>query len=825
MKLSLDSILKVRVMTGASIDECKNALNATDGNVDEAVEYMKKIGVAKAVSVLNGQAEKIVAEEGKSETATDLAEDERTTTVINDSSAESTSTVADGSAEARPTMVIGTSPEERSTMVMDGSPEERPTTVTGERTGFDRSTVCLDSDEHFVAVENLIGEKIDDEYTLVSVISSKSGQSVVYLAKKTGSKKSFVCKLYRDDATVIDPRIVQALATEIDNPHVIKVLKFGTYRGRYYTITPFYEEGSVIEHIEEIDCKRLKDSYIEQLNEGLHAIHNAGILHCDIKPHNILFSNGHKELVIADFGIAIYTDNFDTIKGVAGAAVPKRQLQKNNATRAYLAPEGDEYASQLVDYYALGLTILNMAHRGDVYEGVKDEEVRDRLFWEGAYITDDVDAEIGMLVVNMTKRDHVERIGYEGVKEWCNNHARYGKYVKNVKSACAVNITSAVFNGNVYTTTEEYTQALQSNYDEAIEYFLRDGIVNDLARAGADKELIKRVSAIRTAYGRERDTGLLLTLMEINPMTKFSFGPVIDFDDFKGYIAYLDGELCKGGTPYFNKDIILKNLENELKTGRISGKGTVLTIVTDVCDSAYDNYYKACLLRNYFTTQDDVIMNRTRYSLGELGYLMFGKDIVPSAAYEFFNPLFAGMLRKFTEVKDKVKDFDKIFAISDSFTRNGKMALFLSGCISTTIGDVRISCFADIVSYAKSLYENDKRDKAKLCLMLRNGKIRDYYMLFPNPDASVVKLLNFVAGTRFPNDADLLTYFYNQTQKFAVFMFEGKRIDGLQGLFDYLAIVPDIAAVSHSLLNSAQFEMWLNGSGYGECVRLMRDKT
>ncbi|OQX84698.1 translation elongation factor Ts [candidate division KSB1 bacterium 4484_87] len=48
MAVTADDVKKLRQMTGAGIMDCKNALKETDGDVDKAVELLRKKGIAKA---------------------------------------------------------------------------------------------------------------------------------------------------------------------------------------------------------------------------------------------------------------------------------------------------------------------------------------------------------------------------------------------------------------------------------------------------------------------------------------------------------------------------------------------------------------------------------------------------------------------------------------------------------------------------------------------------------------------------------------------------------------------------------------------------------
>jgi serine/threonine-protein kinase len=82
----------------------------------------------------------------------------------------------------------------------------------------------------------------------------------------------------------------------------------------------------------------------EQIAESLEYIHSKGIVHCDIKPSNILFTNSGKVKLI-DFGVA-------------------RPIGKNplTFTPGYASPEqyGQAPLDPRADVYALGATLYNL---------------------------------------------------------------------------------------------------------------------------------------------------------------------------------------------------------------------------------------------------------------------------------------------------------------------------------------------------------------------------------------------------------------------------------------------------------------------------------
>lgn len=49
MAVTLDQIKELRVMTGVSMMACKKALEEADGNMEKAIDILRKKGEAKAV--------------------------------------------------------------------------------------------------------------------------------------------------------------------------------------------------------------------------------------------------------------------------------------------------------------------------------------------------------------------------------------------------------------------------------------------------------------------------------------------------------------------------------------------------------------------------------------------------------------------------------------------------------------------------------------------------------------------------------------------------------------------------------------------------------
>ncbi len=137
-------------------------------------------------------------------------------------------------------------------------------------------------------------------------------------------------------------------ASAISHRHLVPVLDVGESDGRPWLAMPFLAGGSLAGRL---GSGRLGlDETIRlaaELGAALDSLHDAGILHRDVKPSNVLFDEAGRA-ALADFGIATGRD----------FTVLTRQGQFLG-TPHYVAPEliAGEPASAASDVYALGCVL------------------------------------------------------------------------------------------------------------------------------------------------------------------------------------------------------------------------------------------------------------------------------------------------------------------------------------------------------------------------------------------------------------------------------------------------------------------------------------
>ncbi|MGY4711825.1 serine/threonine-protein kinase [Mycolicibacterium sp. CBM1] len=135
-------------------------------------------------------------------------------------------------------------------------------------------------------------------------------------------------------------------AASLSHPNIVAVYDFGEHRGNPFivlerlpgrTLADLIGAGPMpVQHVR---------SMLDDVLAGLGAAHNAGMLHRDVKPGNILVSATGDAMKVADFGIA---------KTVGTAHTTTGQIV---GTMSYLSPQrlAGEPASVGDDLYAVGL--------------------------------------------------------------------------------------------------------------------------------------------------------------------------------------------------------------------------------------------------------------------------------------------------------------------------------------------------------------------------------------------------------------------------------------------------------------------------------------
>ena len=146
-------------------------------------------------------------------------------------------------------------------------------------------------------------------------------------------------------------REIMALS-RITHRNVVQIFGHGKSRRGIYFTMEFVDGQSLSRLLEDGPLSPRKAAlFMAQLADGLATVHEAGVLHRDIKPNNILIDNsGTPKLV--DFGLASFTDADVTHTGEGNIV----------GTHAFVPPElfDGEMSDEQSDLYQLGLVLYEM---------------------------------------------------------------------------------------------------------------------------------------------------------------------------------------------------------------------------------------------------------------------------------------------------------------------------------------------------------------------------------------------------------------------------------------------------------------------------------
>ena len=146
-------------------------------------------------------------------------------------------------------------------------------------------------------------------YTILRTLG-RGGAAVVYLARQEALDRQVAVKVLRRD--VEDPKVwrefrreAHAIARLSAHPHVVTVYTAGrSLVGQPYLVSEYLDRGSLGDVIADgpLDAENVATIGVA-VADALSAAHDAGILHRDVKPGNVLLGHDGR-IKLGDFGIA-----------------------------------------------------------------------------------------------------------------------------------------------------------------------------------------------------------------------------------------------------------------------------------------------------------------------------------------------------------------------------------------------------------------------------------------------------------------------------------------------------------------------------------------
>ena len=221
---------------------------------------------------------------------------------------------------------------------------------------------------------------IADRY-LIDTELGQGGMGAVYLARDARHGRVVAVKVISPEAVsgIGVNQFLREIATvaQLQHPHILPLFDSGEAAGRPFYVMPYIRGGSLRARLS--DAIRLPVEEAVALTTGIAAAlqhaHEHRVLHCDVKPENILLDGSHP--YVMDFGVArrLHTEVLPWTL--------RRELDFSAGTPAYVSPEqasGEQELDTRSDVYSLACVVYEMLSGRPPFEGPTTQAVVSRRF-------------------------------------------------------------------------------------------------------------------------------------------------------------------------------------------------------------------------------------------------------------------------------------------------------------------------------------------------------------------------------------------------------------------------------------------------------------
>ena len=282
-------------------------------------------------------------------------------------------------------------------------------------------------------------------------------------------------------------REAEAVAS-LSHPNIVNVYDVGE-DGKVHYIVMEYVDGQNLKEI--IQDEGSLEEYTaldiaKQIARALSAAHRNGIIHRDIKPHNILISKDGRQVKVSDFGIAkaVSSSTMTNMGSVIGSV-------------HYISPEQakGKHLTSNADLYSLGIVLYEMIIGRVPFSGDSPISIALKHINEDIAFTDqdkiNIPNSVRTIISKLTQKEPANR--YQTAEELIEDIEFVERnidlpYIKDYNNFATTDVDRRdpeVFNGRKpvqyddYEDDDDYYDEEDEYYDEDDEYYNEDDDIDD----------------------------------------------------------------------------------------------------------------------------------------------------------------------------------------------------------------------------------------------------------------------------------------------------------------------------------------------------------
>lgn len=352
-------------------------------------------------------------------------------------------------------------------------------------------------------------------YRVESTLSTTTSEARTYVVAE--GEQRYVLKHYRPGVRA--PLAALAALQAAPHANVVAIHDQGHEAGQDFEVLEYFPAGTLDQLLRRDgplrDLDRLR-RLATQIADGLQHLHDqVGLIYQDLKPENVLVSGPDlARVVLADFGISTLRQGHGDVQVTA------------NGTREYAAPElarfGNEtqtLVSEKVDYFALGITLLECWQGSRPFQGVPDGVRVAQIRECEVPFPAGMDASLETLIKGLLNPSVKQRFGLEQVRRWVADLPLQVTYARTQRV-----YERLAFRGDEAYETPAQLAALLEKYPELGLDYLYVGTVGKWLEAARDMELGTQIEKIVRQFDQDdahRRAGLMRAVYTLDVQRPF----------------------------------------------------------------------------------------------------------------------------------------------------------------------------------------------------------------------------------------------------------------------------------------------------------------
>ncbi|MDR1651469.1 MAG: protein kinase [Synergistaceae bacterium] len=265
-------------------------------------------------------------------------------------------------------------------------------------------------------------------WTVLQQLPTKGAEADIYVVSRQGANR--VLKLYRHR---LEPKAeILNRITEISRANsgcfvVFYETGFDEETGRWYELQEYIPLGSLRDIPQETKGKAgFVSAIAPELANAIHCLHENGIIHCDIKPANILIRSLEPlDIVLTDFGISSLL-----------AADASMKMTSLKGTPMYWAPEAfSREIGRPCDWWGMGMVLLELLAGEHPFEGLSDSRIIHRLTLGNVEIPPSINPDWTILLMGLLTKNDKLRWGKGEIDKWMEGDRTVPVFYESAENA------------------------------------------------------------------------------------------------------------------------------------------------------------------------------------------------------------------------------------------------------------------------------------------------------------------------------------------------------------------------------------------------------